>query len=111
MDVRHRDLEFNNGNWVLLKVSPIKGVMLFGKKGKLSPRYFRPYLVLKRVGIFFYEMELPPSLLSIHLVFHVSMLRKYVDDPLSIFPLEGLVILNFLSYELLPVEIFDHQVR
>ena len=64
------------GEQVLLKVSPMKGVMRFGKRGKLSPRYIGPFEVLKRVGEVAYELALPPGLSGVHLVFHVSMLKK-----------------------------------
>ena len=62
---------------VLLKVSPMKGVMRFGKQGKFSLRYIGPFEVLKRVGEVTYELALPPGLSGVHPVFHVSMLKKY----------------------------------
>ncbi|WMV24572.1 hypothetical protein MTR67_017957 [Solanum verrucosum] len=58
-DNRRRDLEFEVGDWVYLKISPMKGVMRFGKKGKLSPRFVGPYQVLKRIGKLSYELDLP----------------------------------------------------
>ncbi|WMV23759.1 hypothetical protein MTR67_017144 [Solanum verrucosum] len=87
-DVRKRDLEFQIDNWVFLKVSPMKGVMRFGKKGKLSPRYVGPYKILKRVGKVAYELELQVELAAVHPVFHISMLKKCVGDPASIVPLK-----------------------
>ena len=75
-DRKVRDLEFMEGEQVLLKVSPMKGVMRFGKRGKLSPRYISPFEVLKRVGEVAYELALPPGLSGLHLVFHVSMLKN-----------------------------------
>ena len=65
------------GEQVLLKVSPMKGVMRFGKRGKLSPRYIGPFEVIKRVGEVAYELALPPGLSGVHPVFHVSMLKRY----------------------------------
>ena len=79
-DQDRRDTKFTTGDLVLLKVSPWKGVMRFGKKGKLSPRFIGPFEILKRVGKVAYELALPPNLQHIHNVFHVSMLRKYHPD-------------------------------
>ncbi|KAF3643286.1 hypothetical protein FXO38_20699 [Capsicum annuum] len=80
-DVWRRELEFEIGNWVFLKVSPMKGVMRFGKRGKLSPRYVGPYQILKKIGKVAYELELPASLGSVHPVFYVSMLKKCIRSP------------------------------
>ena len=85
-DNRRRDLEFKVKDWVFLKVSPMKGVMRFGKKGKLSPRYIGPYEIVRKIGKVAYELDLPPDLESVHPVFHVSMLRKCVGDPTRIVP-------------------------
>ncbi|WMV50782.1 hypothetical protein MTR67_044167 [Solanum verrucosum] len=70
----------------------MKGVMRFGKKGKLSPRYVGPYRILKRIGKVAYELELPVELAAVHLVFHVSLLKKCVGDPTSIMPLESVTV-------------------
>ena len=110
-DVRRRELEFHVNDWVFLKVSPMKGVMRFGKKGKLSLRYIGPYKILKRVGKVAYELELPAELAAVHSVFHISLLKKCVDDPASIVPLESVAVKDSLSYEDVPVDILDHQVR
>ena len=80
-DTRQRPLEFEVGDHVFLKVMPKRGVIRFGKQGKLSSRYIGPFEVLERVGIVAYRLALPPSLSSVHDVFHVSMLRKYTLDP------------------------------
>jgi len=80
-DKRRKDLEFEVGNMVFLKVAPMKGVMRFGQKGKLSPRYIGPFEILKRVRKLAYELALSPSLSGIHDTFHVSMLRKYIAYP------------------------------
>ena len=73
-------MEFLVGDFVFLKVSPTKGVKRFGKRGKLSPRYIGPYQITQRVGEVAYRLALPPELLSVHSVFHVSMLRKCLAD-------------------------------
>jgi hypothetical protein len=74
-------LEFAVGDEVLLKVSPTKGIVHFGIKGKLSPRYIGPYLITAQVGSLVYRLQLPESMAGVHPVFHVSMLRKYIKDP------------------------------
>ncbi|WMV46414.1 hypothetical protein MTR67_039799 [Solanum verrucosum] len=110
-DNRKRDLEFEVGDWVYLKISPMKGVMRFGKKGKLSPRYVGPYAILKHVGKVTYELKLPNELAPIHPVFHIFMLKKCIGELVSILPLEGLGLNENLSYEEVPVEILDRQVK
>ena len=76
-DVRRRPLEFEVGDHVFLKVIPKKGVVRFGKRGKLSPRFIGPFEILERIGTVAYRLALPPSMLGVHEVFHVSTLRKY----------------------------------
>ena len=80
-DVRRRPLEFEIGDHVFLKVMPKRGVVKFGKRGKLSPRFIGPFEILERVGMISYRLALPPSLSSVPEVFHISMLRKYTPDP------------------------------
>jgi len=80
-DRKVRDVSYMVDEKVLLKVSIMKGVMRFGKKGKLSPRFIGPFEVLRRIGEVGYELVFPPNLSSVHPVFHVSMLRKYIVDP------------------------------
>ncbi|WMV29676.1 hypothetical protein MTR67_023061 [Solanum verrucosum] len=89
----------------------MKGEMRFGKKGKLSPRYVGSYQIVKRIGKVAYELDLPNELASVHLVFHVSMLKKCIGDSVSIIYLEGLGVYESLSYEEAPVEILDRQVK
>ena len=79
--VRRRPLEFEVGDHVFLKVMPKRGVVRFGKRGKLSPRFIGPFEILERIGIVAYRLALPPSMTGAHEVFHVSMLRKYTHDP------------------------------
>ena len=80
-DVRRRPLEFKVGDHVFLKVMPKKGVVRFGKHGKLSSRFFGSFEVLERIGSVAYRLALPPSMSGVPEVFHVSMLRKYTPDP------------------------------
>ena len=74
---RRRPLEFEVGGHVFLKMMPKRGVVIFGKQGKLTSRYIGPFEVLERVGTITYQLVLPPSFLGVHEVFQVSMLRKY----------------------------------
>ncbi|XP_070025048.1 uncharacterized protein [Nicotiana sylvestris] len=110
-DVRRRDLEFKEDDCVFLKVSPMKGIMRFGKKGKLSLRYVRPYRITQRIGQVAYKLELPSEMSLVHLVFHVSMLKKVVGNSSAIVPIETIEVNEELSYEEIPVGILDRQVR
>ena len=80
-------MEFETGDKVFLWIAPMKGMMRFGKKGKLSPRFIGPFEVLERVGEVAYRIVLPPALLGIYNVFHESMLRKYIPNPPHVFEL------------------------
>ena len=91
-DIRRRDLEFQVGDQVLLRVSSTKGIVRFGTKGKLSPRYIGQFLIIARVGKLAYRLELPESMKGVHNVFHVSMLRKYLRDPEHHITLEPVTI-------------------
>ena len=108
-DHRRRELIFQVGDHVFLRVSPTRGVMRFGVRGKLSPRYVGPFEVLDRVGEVAYRLALPPSLAGVHNVFHVSMLRKYVPDPSHVIELAPLRIREDLTYEERPVRIVDRK--
>nr|XP_033516097.1 uncharacterized protein LOC117280494 [Nicotiana tomentosiformis] len=110
-DKRHHDLEFMVGDKVFLKVSPMKGVMRFGKKGKLSPRFIGPYEIIENKGKVSYELALPIELSYVHPVFHVSMLRKYINDESHIIPTDAIEITDGLTYEDVPIEILNMQVR
>ncbi|WMV14389.1 hypothetical protein MTR67_007774 [Solanum verrucosum] len=81
----------------------MKGVMRFGKKGKLSLQYSGPYQISKRMGNVAYELELPQELVAVHLVFHISMLKKCMGDPSLIIPTESIEIKDSLSYKEIPV--------
>ncbi|GKD38877.1 putative reverse transcriptase domain-containing protein [Tanacetum coccineum] len=92
-------------------VSPWKGVVRFGKRGKLNLRYVGPFKVLENVGAVAYKLELPQELSKVHNTFHVSKLKKcYSDDPLVV-PLEGLHVDDKLHYVEEPVEIMDREVK
>ena len=80
-DVRRRPLEFEVGDHVFLKVMPKRGVVKFGKRGKLSPRFIGPFEILERMGTVAYRLTLSPSISGVHEVFHVSMLQEYTPDP------------------------------
>ncbi|GKA70925.1 putative reverse transcriptase domain-containing protein [Tanacetum coccineum] len=110
-DLKRKPMEFQVGDKVMLKVSPWKGVVRFGKRGKLNPRYVGPFKVLKKVGAVAYKLELPQELSRVHNTFHVSNLKKcYSDDPLAV-PLEGLHVDDKLHFVEEPVEIMDREVK
>ena len=111
VDPRRKDVSFSAGDMVFLKVSPMKGVMRFGKKGKLAPRYIGPFEIRSRVGEVAYRLILPYELSRIHPVFHVSMLRKYIADPSHVLQPQMVELNEDLSYEEYPVAIVDRQVR
>ncbi|KAJ4701711.1 Retrotransposon protein, putative, Ty3-gypsy subclass [Melia azedarach] len=106
-DKRRRQLEFVVGNYVFLRVSPWKGILRFGKRGKLSPRYMGPYEIIKRIGQVAYRLALPSELSRIHNVFHVSMLRKYVPDASHILDSQPAQLEENLTYEEEAVQILD----
>ncbi|XP_070023134.1 uncharacterized protein [Nicotiana sylvestris] len=111
MDQKVRDVAFMVREWFLLRISPMKGVMRFEKKRKLSPTFIGPFEVLRRVGEVAYELALPPSLVGVHPVFHVSMLRKYHRDPSHVSDFSSVQLDKNLSYVEEPVAILDMQVR
>ncbi|TYK03504.1 putative Retrotransposon protein [Cucumis melo var. makuwa] len=110
-DVRRKDLEFNVGDMVFLKVAPMKGVLRFEKKGKLSPRFVGPFEILERIGPVAYHLALPPSFSAVHDVFHVSMLKRYVADPTHVVDFEPLKINENLSYKEQLAEILAREVK
>ncbi|KAL4016712.1 hypothetical protein IC575_024369 [Cucumis melo] len=110
-DVRRKDLEFDVGDKVFLKVAPMRGVLRFEKRGKLSPRFVGPFEILERIGPVAYRLALPPSLSTVHDVFHVSMLRNYVPDPSDVVDYEPLEIDENLSYTEQPVEVLAREVK
>ncbi|GJT65986.1 putative reverse transcriptase domain-containing protein [Tanacetum coccineum] len=110
-NVRHKPLEFQVGDRVMLKVSPWKGVVRFGKRGKLNPRYIRPFMVLAKVRTVAYRLELPQQLSRVHSMFHVSNLNKCLsDEPLAV-PLEEIHIDDKLRFVEELVEIMGREVK
>ncbi|WMV59718.1 hypothetical protein MTR67_053103 [Solanum verrucosum] len=104
-------MAFQSSENVLLKVSPMKGVMRFSKKGKLSPRYIGPFEILECVGPVAYRLVLPPNLSSVHPVFHVFMLKRYHGDMDYIIKWDTIVLDKDLQYEEEPIAILDRDVR
>ncbi|KAL4032699.1 hypothetical protein IC575_005780 [Cucumis melo] len=96
---------------VFLKVAPMKGVLRFDKKRKLILRFVGPFEILERIGPLAYRLALPPSFYAVHDVFHVSMMRKYVTDPMHVVDFEPLQINKNLSYEEQPVDILARKVK
>nr|GEU55002.1 reverse transcriptase domain-containing protein [Tanacetum cinerariifolium] len=110
-DVRRKPLEFQVGDRVILKVSPWKGVVRFGKRGKLNPRYIGPFKVLAKVGIVAYKLKLPQQLSRVHSTFYVSNLKKcFSDEPLAI-SLDEVHVDDKLRFVEEPVEIIDREVK
>ncbi|GJV55350.1 putative reverse transcriptase domain-containing protein [Tanacetum coccineum] len=110
-DVRRKPLEFQVGDRVMLKVSPWKGVIRFGKRRKLNPRYIDHFKVLAKVRTVAYRLELPQQLSRVHSIFHVSNLKKCLsDEPLAI-PLDELHIDDKLYFVKELVEIMDREVK
>ncbi|XP_037495104.1 uncharacterized protein LOC119370627 [Jatropha curcas] len=115
--LKRRDIEYNVGDKVFLKVCPWKHVMRFGGKGKLSPCFIGPYeileifLLLERIGPLAYKLALPPDLDKIHNVFHVFMLRRYRSDPSHILPLESIDVNRDVTYDEEPVAILAKEIK
>ena len=111
-DLKRRHLEFAVGDFVFLKVSPMKGVVRFGKKKKkLSPRFIRPFEILERVGELAYRLALPLSLSGVHNVFHVSMLRRYIRDDSHVIDHEVVKVNADATYEVEPVRVLERSTK
>ncbi|GJX33150.1 reverse transcriptase domain-containing protein [Tanacetum coccineum] len=110
-DNRRKLLEFEVGDRVMLKVSPWKGVIRFGKKGKLAPRYVGPFEILERIGPVAYRLRLPEELSGVHDTFHVSNLKKCLADASLHVPLDEIKVDKTLRFVEEPVEIMDREVK
>ncbi|KAK6140793.1 hypothetical protein DH2020_025465 [Rehmannia glutinosa] len=110
-DKRRKDLEFEAGDEVFLRLSPRKGLINPKKGSKLSPRYVGPYKILQRIGKLAYRLELPAQYVGMHDVFHVSRLKKYQSDPEHIITQDTPPLMENLSYIEKPIRIIDQQIR
>ncbi|GJX56224.1 hypothetical protein Tco_0286121 [Tanacetum coccineum] len=110
-DKRRKPLEFEVGDRVLLRVSPWKGVVRFGKKGKLALRYVGPFEILERIGLVAYRLRLPEELNSVHDTFHVSNLKKCLADANLHVPLDEIKVDNTLRFVEEPIEIMDREIK
>ncbi|KAL5757927.1 hypothetical protein ACOSP7_020538 [Xanthoceras sorbifolium] len=110
-DLKRRDIEYEFGEKVFLKVSPWKKVLRFGKKEKFSPRFIGPYEILERVGPVAYRLALPLGLEKIHNMFHVSMLRRYRSDPPHRVQTKAIELQPDLTYDESLVKILDREVK
>ena len=110
-DVRRRPLEFEVRDHVFLKVMPKRVVVRFGRHEKLLPRFIGPFEILERIGSVAYRLALPPSMLGVHEVFHVSMLREYTPDPAHVVDWGQIEIDTDGTFEEGPVCIVDSRDR
>ncbi|GJW75713.1 putative reverse transcriptase domain-containing protein [Tanacetum coccineum] len=110
-NIRRKPMVFQVGDKVMLKVSPWKGVVRFGKRGKLNPRYVGPFKVIERVGTVAYKLELPQQLSRVHNTFHVSNLKKCLSDETLVIPLEELRVDDKLHFVEEPVEVMDREIK
>ncbi|GKB56335.1 hypothetical protein Tco_0912521, partial [Tanacetum coccineum] len=110
-DKRRKPLKFSVGDYVLLKVSPWKGVVHFGKKGKLAPRFVGPFEIIEKVGSVTYRVDLPEELNGVHDTFHVSNLKKCLADPTLQVPLDEIQVDAKLNFVEEPIEILEREVK
>jgi hypothetical protein len=101
--------DFYSWSHVYLRVSPMRGVKRFETKGKLAPRYIRPFLILEKLGVVAYKLELPPSLADVHGVFHVSQLKKCLKTPTDVVVNDVAPLEADLSYPEHPVKLLGQQ--
>ncbi|GKF60496.1 hypothetical protein Tco_0177282, partial [Tanacetum coccineum] len=110
-NIRQKPLEFQIGDRFMLKVSPCKGVIRFGKQGKLNPQYIGPFKILKRIGPMAYKLELPEELDNIHSTFYDSNLKKCFSDESLVIPMKELRLDDKLNFVEEPVQIMDREVK
>ncbi|GKE68025.1 putative reverse transcriptase domain-containing protein [Tanacetum coccineum] len=110
-DMRCKPLEFQVGDKVMLKVSSWKGVIHFGKRGKLNPRYIGPFKILDKVGTVSYRIELPQKLSKVHSMFYVSNLKKCLSDESLVIPLDEIQVDDKLHFVKEPMETMDREVK
>jgi len=110
-DKIRKDLEFQEGDHVFLKVTPITGVGRALKSKKLTSKFMGPYQISERIGVAAYRVALPPHLANLHDVFHVSQLRKYIPDPSHVIPLDDVQVRENLTVETLPLRVDDRKVK
>ncbi|XP_052882260.1 uncharacterized protein LOC128290593 [Gossypium arboreum] len=110
-DLKRKYIESVVGDRVFLKVSPWKKVLRFGRKGKLSLRFIRPYEIIERVDPVAYRLALPPKLEKIHNVFHISMIGRYKSDPSYMIPHSEVELQLDLTYFEEPVKILAREVK
>ncbi|GJS18561.1 putative reverse transcriptase domain-containing protein [Tanacetum coccineum] len=110
-DKRRKPLEFSVGDYVLLKVSPWKGVVRFRKKRKLAPRFVGPFEIIEKVGPVAYRLDLPEKLDGVHDTFHVSNLKKCLADPTLQVPLDEIQVDAKLNFKEEPVEILEREFK
>ncbi|XP_016173052.1 uncharacterized protein LOC107615508 [Arachis ipaensis] len=108
---RRKPLEFEKGDHAFLKVTPTTGVGRAIKTKKLNPRYICPFQILEKIGPVAYRMALPPHLLNLHVVFHVSQLRKYTPDASQVLELESVQLKENLTLPVTPVRIDDTNIK
>ncbi|GKC00146.1 putative reverse transcriptase domain-containing protein [Tanacetum coccineum] len=110
-DKRRKPLEFRVGDYVLFKLSPWKGVLRFGKKGKLAPRFVGPFNIIEKVGLMAYRLDFPKELNGVHDMFHVSNLKKCLADPTLQVPLDEIRVDAKLNFVEEPVEILEREFK
>ena len=110
-DKKRRPLEFQEGDHVFLKVTPITGIGKVIKSKKLTPRFIGPYQILRKIGPVAYQICLPPFLSNLHNVFHVSQLRKYILDPSHVIRPNTVQLKNNLTFDAMPIQILDKKVK
>nr|GFA01155.1 reverse transcriptase domain-containing protein [Tanacetum cinerariifolium] len=110
-NVRRKHLEIQAGDRVMLKISPRKGIIRFGKRGKLNPQYIGPLKILNRIGPVAYKLQLPEELSNVHNIFHVYNLKKCLSDESLIILMKELKLDDKLNCVEEPVEIMDREIK